>query len=346
MTLSSLTRQYLPAIEDEMQRVIDLVRQPALGSPTGETANLWEFLHHMLVYHLGWDETDPEAGGKRIRPVLLLLVIAAAGGDWHKGLPAAAAVELVHNFSLIHDDIEDNSPLRRGRPTVWKNWGVPQAINTGDVMFTLSHLALLRLENSVDAATALESSRVMHTTCLALTQGQFLDISYEESRSLPMEAYWPMVRGKTGSLLAACTELGALVAGTSSQTRSAYRRFGMDLGLAFQIQDDLLGIWGDAAITGKSSNSDLLAGKKSLPVLYGISQNGEFAKRWMEGPIREDEVAHWAKVLKQEGGYDYALQAAEKLTGSSLQALREANPSGEAGETLQSLAISLLSRQV
>lgn len=303
-------------------------------------------LREMFAYHLGWEGEGAGAAarGKRIRPLLVLLTTSAAGGNWEQALPAAAAVELVHNFSLIHDDIEDNSPLRRGRPTVWKKWGIAQAINTGDAMFTLAHLSILRLEG-VPPETILQAALLLQQTCFHLTQGQYLDISYETTGGLSLESYWTMVRGKTAALLSACTELGALVAGATPPQRESFRDFGQALGLAFQAQDDLLGIWGDSALTGKSSESDLLEGKKSLPVLFGISKKADFAKRWQKGQILDEEVLGLATQLKIEGAYEFTQEAVQKWTDQALQALERAQPRGDAGKALYTLAEKLLSRQ-
>lgn len=337
MSLEKLAPRYRQAIEEELQRV--------LSQANGEGL---EGLHHMLAYHLGWEGqgAGEEARGKRIRPLLLLLACAAAGGQWQRALPAAAAVELVHNFSLIHDDIEDNSPLRRGRATVWSIWGIPQAINAGDAMFTLANLAMLRLQDACSAPLAIQALQVIQDTSLDLTQGQYLDLAYESRGDLTLDAYWPMVKGKTAALLAACTEIGALVAGASSERRTAYRQFGSSLGLAFQVQDDLLGIWGDVAFTGKSAQSDLLSGKKSLPVLYGLSRQGPFAERWSRGEITPEELPALAAQLEREGARDYTQATANTLTGQSLHALEAAEPQGEAGEALVDLAHRLLRRKV
>jgi geranylgeranyl diphosphate synthase type I len=336
MSFEHLADIYLPSIENELHVVVDLV--DGLHS---------DGLKRMLAYHMGWEGegAGPEARGKRIRPLLVLLTTAAAGGEWRRALPAAAAVELVHNFSLIHDDIEDNSPTRHGRSTVWKKWGVAQAINAGDAMFTLAHLATLRLQESAYSLIAFKATQILQNGCLRLTQGQYMDLAYEARGDLSVEAYWPMVSGKTAALISACTELGALVAETSSATGAAYREFGYSLGLAFQAQDDLLGIWGDAAITGKSAESDLLSGKKSLPVLLGLSQKGSFAARWNQGPITPDEVPGLAMQLEQEGVYIATQEQATKLTNQALGALELANPQGEAGEALRELAMRLLQRQ-
>jgi geranylgeranyl diphosphate synthase type I len=305
----------------------------------------------MLAYHLGWvdDRARPEARGKEargkhIRPLLVLLACAAAGGDWRRALPAAAGVELVHNFSLIHDDIQDNSPYRRGRKTVWKVWGVPQAINAGDAMLALAHLGIMNLEETTDAACAFQAARILQQACLELTKGQYLDLAYEAHERLSLEDYWLMVGGKTAALLAAATELGALVAAAPESRRAAYREFGRYLGLAFQAQDDILGIWGDAGLTGKSAESDLLAGKKSLPVVFALAQDGPFAKRWMHGPIRPEEIPAMANQLEVEGARAYAQESAAHLTDQALAALTQAKPQGQAGEALTGLAKRLLKR--
>ncbi len=334
--LHQLSQQMLPEIEETLTQVVARVD----GNEFGE-------LHTMLAYHLGWEGegAGPQARGKRIRPLLLLLTSAAAGGVWRNALPAAAAVELVHNFSLIHDDIEDNSPMRRGRPSVWYVWGIPQAINAGDAMFTLAYLSMFQLEEVASPAIALQGLRILHETCLHLTQGQFLDIAYESRGNLTLESYWPMVSGKTAALFATCMELGALVADSSPGIRQSYQQFGRALGLAFQAQDDLLGIWGDAELTGKSAESDLLTGKKTLPILYGLDQRGKFYQRWKQGPIQPQEVEELAEQLINEGAYQYTQEITDQLTQQALQALQEANPRGDPGEALKILANRLLKRQ-
>jgi geranylgeranyl diphosphate synthase type I len=325
----------LPAIETELQRQVARLDEPRTRP-----------FHEILTYHMGWTGAGagPEAAGKRIRPLMVLLTTASCGADWQSALPAAAAVELVHNFSLIHDDIEDNSDKRRGRTTVWKKWGIAQGINAGDGLFVLSNLALTDLEADYPAQTVVRAAKILHATCLDLTRGQFLDISYEQRVDLAVEDYWPMVSGKTAALLSACCQLGALLGGADEARQEAYRAFGHYLGLAFQVQDDILGIWGNEALTGKSAASDLVEGKKSLPVLFGLEKKGEFAKRWSQGPIRAEEVGALAKLLATESAHRPAQEAARQMTELALQNLRVANPQGEAGESLKQLADKLLQR--
>lgn len=326
----------LPFIESELQRQVACLDQPRTRA-----------FHEMLTYHMGWtgEGAGPEATGKRIRPLMVLLTAAACGADWKRALPAAAAVELVHNFSLVHDDIQDNSPKRRGRPTAWVRWGAPMAINVGDALFVISNQALIDLLEFHSADRVVRASSILHDTCLDLTRGQFLDMSYEERHDLSVDDYWPMVGGKTAALLAACCQIGALLGGADETRQESYRAFGFDLGLAFQVQDDILGIWGDEAVTGKSAASDLVEGKNSLPVLYGLSQGGKFSERWKQGPIQPEEVAQVAQWLVDAGGYEYAQSQAKQWTDKALQSLESAAPQGQAGETLIGLAHKLLKRE-
>lgn len=325
----------LTSIESELQRQVSRLDAPRTKP-----------FHEMLTYHMGWtgEGAGPEATGKRIRPLLVLLSTAALGEDWQSVLPAAAAVELVHNFSLVHDDIQDNSEKRRGRPTTWVKWGVPMAINVGDALFVLSNQAMMDLKVNYSPEIVLKAAEILHNTCLDLTRGQFLDMSYEERNDLAVEDYWPMISGKTAALLAACCHIGALLGGADDAGQDAYRAFGHYLGLAFQVQDDILGIWGDEALTGKSAASDLIERKNSLPILAGLGANGKFASRWKQGPIRTDEVQELARFLASEGGYETATDAARQMTDLALMSLRGADPQGEAGDALFELTDRLLKR--
>lgn len=337
MSFETLSQMMLDAIETELRKTI------SQGNPQ-ELNGLYE----MMAYHMGWEGEGAgiEARGKRIRPLLVCLSCAAAGGNWENSLPAAAAVELIHNFSLIHDDIEDNSDRRRGRLTVWKKWGIPQAINTGDAMFTLAHLTILGLETACSLPVVIRAASILQATCLALTQGQYMDIAFEDENEPTIEEYWLMVSGKTAALLAACTELGGLIAGCSPDEQKAYHEFGRALGLAFQATDDYLGIWGDAELTGKSNESDLVTGKKTLPVLFGLHQKGNFYERWKQKPILPEDAPALAQLLEEEGAKCYTQKAADLLTREALEALDAAHPKGEAGQALRTLALRLLQRKV
>jgi geranylgeranyl diphosphate synthase type I len=328
---------YLEAVESELQRAIK--RANDFGNSR---------LYEMLAYHMGWENHPDgiEVRGKRFRPLLVLLTCSAAGGDWHQALPAASAVELVHNFSLIHDDIEDHSPLRRGRPTIWKKWGIPQAINAGDAMFALAHLEAIRLSQTVSLPIAIKAVDLLQYTCLQLTEGQFLDLSYESRDDISIDDYWRMVKGKTAALIAASTELGAMAAEGDHQTCELYQHFGYSLGLAFQARDDWLGIWGNTSLTGKSSQSDLVTGKITLPVLYGLSQSDSFASRWKKGSIAMQEVTAMTKLLEDEGGKDFTEAQSRKHVDEALAVLEQAHPQEPFGDNLRNLALSVVNRQV
>ncbi len=325
----------LPHIELELQRQV-----ARLDSPRTKA------FHEMLTYHMGWtgEGAGTSATGKRIRPLLVLVCAASCGAEWQTALPAAAAVELVHNFSLVHDDIQDNSEKRRGRPTSWVKVGTPMAINVGDALFVMSNQAIIDLKENYPAEIVVRAAEILHNTCLELTRGQFLDMSYEERTDLGVDDYWPMVAGKTAALLSACCHIGSLLGGADEAKQEAYRSFGQYLGLAFQVQDDILGIWGDEAITGKSASSDLVEGKNSLPVLAGLGANGKFAARWRQGPIMFEEVENVARMLSAEGGYSAAYDAAQQMTDLALLNLQEAEPLGEAGDALYVLTHQLLKR--
>jgi geranylgeranyl diphosphate synthase type I len=341
MNKDDLTSVMLEAIEEELISVVNSVEN------SGPPPDGMKDYRSMLAYHLGWEGEGAgiEARGKRIRPLLLLLTCASGGGDWQRALPAAAGVELVHNFSLIHDDIQDNSPYRRGRKTVWNIWGIPQAINAGDAMLALAHLGTLRLEQTTSPDTAFQADYILQKTCLELTKGQYLDLAFEAHQRLSLDDYWNMVAGKTAALLAACTELGALIAIVSKESQTNFRDFGRYLGLAFQAQDDILGIWGNKALTGKSAESDLLARKKSLPIVYALGQNGDFSKRWVKDPLRPEEIPAMAELLEAEGARAYAQESAAIMTERALDSLEKANPQGPAAEALFNLANRLLKRE-
>ena len=328
MPLAQLNSLYLPALEDELRR--------AVGAGPAHLAELYE----MLTYHMGW--TDGQAGGKRIRPLLTLLCCSAAEGDWQTALPMAAGVELLHNFSLIHDDIQDNSPLRRGRPTMWSRWGAAQAINAGDAMFTLAHLAPQALRaRQVEAALALRALELFDQTCLVLTQGQYLDMSFEKRQRVTVAEYLTMIEAKTAALIAAASRLGALLGAAQPARAESFAEFGRNLGLAFQVQDDLLGIWGDPAVTGKSAASDLEKRKKSLPVVYGLERSEEFARAYAQPG---GDAAGMAGTLEQLGARRFAQQKAAELTAAAHHHLDAAQPAGEAGAALGELTDQLLNR--
>ncbi|MCL6511612.1 MAG: polyprenyl synthetase family protein [Anaerolineae bacterium] len=335
-SLSDFFRRFVPHIEEEMRAVINDGLQPRQ-------------FNVMLNYHLGFADHHgapaAAASGKRIRPMLTLLSCEACGGDWQMALPAAAAVELLHNFSLIHDDIEDRDELRRGRPTLWKVWGEAQAINAGDAMFAFAHLALLRsAERGAPVERVVRAMRAFDEMCIRLTIGQHLDLSFESRSDVTAEEYMRMIEGKTAALTAAACEIGALIGNADDETARAFAAFGRWLGIAFQLQDDVLGIWGDPALTGKQ-DSDLANGKKTLPVLYAAERDARLHERYLRASrLTDAEVQTVREMIEAVGGKAHAEQAARESYASALAALEAAGLNNPAGQALRALAERLVER--
>lgn len=336
--LKQFMQEMLPAVEEEMRAV--------LRADGGAAAD--PFLG-MMHYHMGWvDENLKEAngnGGKRIRPLLCLLSCAASGGQWQQAVPAGAAVEILHNFTLIHDDIEDASPTRRGRLTVWKLWGIPQAINSGDCMFALAHTAMYCLgDREVPAEIVVRAAQRFDETCLTLTEGQYYDMSFETREGVTVEQYLHMIGGKTAALLGLCGELGALIAGAGTEEVEHFATFSRDLGMAFQVKDDILGIWGDEEAIGKSSATDIATRKKTLPVLFGLQESSELRRLYAQPENGPGFVKHVIELLDASGARTYALQKASEYSDSALRHLEAAQPQEPAATALRELASLLLER--
>lgn len=298
-------------------------------------------LLEMVSHHFGW--LDGRGSGKRIRPLMCLLTCAAAGGEWEQAIPAASSVELIHNFSLIHDDIQDQSELRRHRQTVWKVWGQAQAINTGDALFALARLSSNRLSQlEVEPARVLAVQRWIDEACLELTKGQHLDLAFDTNAGGRLERYLRMIQAKTSSLLAASAAAGASIAGATEAQVASYQQFGLHLGLAFQLLDDVLGTWGEPDDTGKSAADDLISRKPTYPSLYGLQHSADFAELW-ERP--DADLAEMTRLLETAGARQAAQVAAADHTQQSLQHLAAAGPHDPAGAALRGLADRLLERQ-
>lgn len=331
-----------PIIHTEMKTDVDQEIKRILAQ---ELLPDYQVLHEIMLYHMGWGESvTGEAGGKRLRPLFLLLSAQAAGGKWEESLPAAAAVELLHNFSLIHDDIQDQSPLRHGRPSVWKKWNLALGINAGDTMFSLANLALLELQKTHKAEDILAAQRVFLETCVKLTHGQHLDISNEKKDEIEIPEYLSMINGKTAALVGACMQIGVITAGGDARTQQLAYRFGEAVGMAFQVIDDILGIWGETALTGKSVDGDLISRKLTLPILYGIKQGEEFNRRWRKGSFSGEEIPELAKILEDEGAREYAAKMAGDFTDSAMALFDQIGFNNDAGVQLKDMCAHLISR--
>ena len=234
-------------------------------------------LQRMGMYHLGLVSAsgDPVSAeerqrtqGKRLRPTVALLSCVAAGGALEDAAPLAAAVELLHNFTLIHDDIQDRSPNRRHRSTVWRIWGDAQAINAGDALFAAAQIGVLNSRSSaLSADQLLIIARAFNRMTIDIVRGQVLDLGFEGRDDVTPDDYLTMIRGKTAAIVRFATWAGALHAGADPETASTFGRFGEALGIGFQIRDDALGVWGTEEKTGKDTADDIRRRKQSLPVL-------------------------------------------------------------------------------
>jgi geranylgeranyl diphosphate synthase, type I len=305
-------------------------------------------LYEMCRYHLGLDGSG--STGKRMRPLLGLLAFSSITGDHQRALPGAAAVELGHNFSLVHDDIEDDDRERRHRPTLWALHGVPQAINTGDILFSLSRIALHRLTDlGFPDRTVLRLMRLYDHTCVALCEGQYLDIwMAERDLDLSVELYFDMIGRKTAALISASIEAGAVLATEDEAIIERYRAFGWDLGIAFQLNDDLLGIWGPEVSTGKEP-TDVPRKKKTLPVIYAFEHGApadrtRLAELYANGRLLPEQVSEIVAILERSGAREYTRDQARLHRDRALAALDAAGTlEPEPRERLEEIVRSVIS---
>lgn len=250
------TQTTLEAFEAYLERAIDRLDD---GSPN----------RALIREHFALD--DPNAKrGKRLRPRILLTVARTEGGSAEDAFAAAAALELLHNFSLVHDDIEDRDELRHGRPTLWARHGVPAALEAGNALCALSYLTLMDGSAALPDAAVAKMATALHHAHYRMCQGQAYDIGFESAPFVSFDEYVTMIEGKTAALFGASCELGALAAGASPERAAAYGRVGRAYGLAFQVRDDVLGTWGATELTGKPSGADIRRRKWSFPVAWAL----------------------------------------------------------------------------
>jgi len=297
-------------------------------------------VYEMIRYHLGLDGVDGPRG-KRMRPLLGLLAYTSIAGEHTRALPGAAAVELGHNFSLVHDDIEDADRERHHRPTLWAVWGIPLAINAGDALFALSRLALYRLLDSEehDDRQVIDLMRIYDETCLALCEGQYLDISFERRDDVTVDAYMEMIGKKTAALIGASVQTGAILASDDPAVAEAYKQFGHDLGMAFQIADDVKGSFWASEDSGKPEAGDIRRRKKTLPIVWALEHAADDDRRRLieiyarggatgadgrdrapaDEPVSDAEVAEVLAILERSGAREHALAEARRYRDLALE---------------------------
>ncbi|MGK5531933.1 polyprenyl synthetase family protein [Streptomyces sp. URMC 129] len=342
----------LPQTTDEQRTARDALRRArALLDPALRdwVRRLPAPIARVASYHFGWTDAAgrPETApaGKALRPALVFACAEAVGAPAEAALRPAVAVELVHNFSLLHDDILDGDATRRHRPTAWTVFGSSSALLAGDAL--LIHAARVLTEEPAPAATV-TGARWLSEAATQLIEGEYADLSFEERTHVTLAECLAMTERKTAALLACSCALGALWGGGSPERTEALRRFGNHLGIAFQLADDLLGIWGDPAVTGKPAGADLTARKKSLPVVAALDSGTEAGRRLAEAYAGEDRQgaappdpsgpARLAALVEEAGGRAWAEETAREQLRLALGALRAADVTDRAAGTLAALA--------
>ncbi|MEU7133737.1 polyprenyl synthetase family protein [Streptomyces sp. NPDC046261] len=305
-------------------------------------------------YHRGWHEADGsplreipagERGGKAVRPALVFLAARAVGGSAECAVPGAVAVELIHDFSLLHDDVIDGDPMRRHQSAAWMVYGTPAAVLAGDALL-VSALCTL-----ADSPTPFADAAVRETLAMLgeLMVGQSQDVTFESRTDVGVRQYLTMAAGKTGALMGCACALGGVLAGAGEERVSGLREFGRCLGLAFQCVDDLLGIWGECKRSGKPVGADLAARKKSLPVVAALADDGPAGRRLAalyerQEALDEDGIALVAELIERAGGRERTELEVKRQTAAAMRALSRAEPTAEVYQQLHCLARLLTDR--
>jgi geranylgeranyl diphosphate synthase, type I len=329
-------RQACEHTEPELRSAVDRLSEP---------------VRSVARYHFGWQDAVGEPGqtawGKGIRGALALASAQAVGAPSEQAVPVAAAVELVHNFSLVHDDVMDDDRSRRGRPATWSVFGKAQAIVAGDALLTLAIDVIARSQNSSwrDAAV-----RELCSALLRLAAGQAADLTFETRTDVDLNECLTMAAGKTAALLASACALGALAGEAEPDRVEALRGFGHHLGLAFQLVDDLLDIWGNTSATGKSVGSDLRMRKKSLPVVAAMRSDTAAGSRLTEtyhrtDPMHDADILEAARMIEDAGGRQWATAEAARQRDLALHCLATALPTRDGACALALIADLIIHRE-
>ena len=321
------SRAELPAMFTRYQSWVE--RELTRAVPSSSSSGL----HVPLQYHLGWVDqagakaASPVSQGKALRPTLCLFASEALSGSIEKASQAAAALELIHNFSLIHDDIQDQDQERRHQPTVWFIWGVPKALAAGNFLQSIGDLALLSAaKESVLPEAVLMASQILTASCLEMIEGQCQDLAFEARTDITTEEYLDMIACKTGSLIRSGLEIGARLASGDPLATQAFVSFGNNLGRTFQIRDDFLGIWGDEDTTGKAAGNDILRRKKSFPVVFALDRAkgpalDELLRIYSQQELDGQDVERVLEVLDDMGAKEESQRITETSAEEALRSL-------------------------
>ncbi|MGH9062368.1 MAG: polyprenyl synthetase family protein [Acidimicrobiales bacterium] len=331
-----------PPALDRARRLVTPIMREAVGRLTPD-------MRRVASYHLGWADADGAPlradSGKCVRPALALLSAEAVGADGAVSLPGGAAVELVHNFSLIHDDVMDGDRERRHRPTVWAVYGIGPAIIAGDALHTLAHQILLEVPGPHGPAAA----AALTAATAQMIAGQADDLAFETEPEVSMERCLTMESAKTGAILACASSIGAILAGGPREAVSALYDFGLHVGLSFQAVDDILGIWGDPSQTGKPVASDLRQHKKTLPVVAALARAdghlGELVGLLARADLSDADLTRAVDLVEASGGRALALAEAQRHLGAALDALDRAPLAPGAAAEMAQLARFVTDRE-
>lgn len=287
-------------------------------------------------------------GGKRIRPTLTMMVCDFFGTDFHKAINASLAVELFHNFSLIHDDIMDNAPLRRGKKTVHEKWDVNTAILSGDAMLILAY----QFFESYGPLMFQELAKLFSETALKVCEGQQHDMDFETRDDVSLPEYIEMIDNKTAVLVGAAMKMGAIVAGTTLQDKAGIYEFGRNLGIAFQLQDDYLDVFGDPETFGKQVAGDIISNKKTILYLFAIAQGTSAQAEELEHLFSinpkdpQDKITTVREIYESTGAALATKKEIEKYSALAFSILPTLNLPEEKRELLREFGIRLMQRKV
>ena len=308
-------------------------------------------LDEMQRYALGWTSEGLPNLAKGLRPSLCLLTCESLGGEIDEALPVAAAIELIHNFSLIHDDIEDGDELRHHRPTLWRVYGREKAIAGGVALWTTAYRTLDRAaERGLTPSRLLAVRQLINKACQQMIEGQHLDLSYEQRTDVTLNEYVSMIAAKTGAILGASVRAGAVIAGADADEAERFGVFGQQLGLAFQIRDDILGIWGEGSATGKPVGADIARKKKTLPIVQAFQQavgaDRDLLRRvYSSSPIVEEEdIDAVLAILKRWNCRYFAQGLAEDYRSRAMAALSRTHIPAEARLRFDEITAFILER--
>ena len=338
----------MPDILDQYREIIEVrLRQDVPGNESE--------VYKMLRYCMGWADKDGNpmdfTVGKLLRPSLCLFACESLGTPPERALHAAVTLELIHNFSLIHDEIQDFDQNRHHRPTLWTLWGVPKALIAGDVLKIMAESAFTNLPHFEPVANSIKCMSLVTEACLEMIEGQYLDINFEGRIDIGLEQYMNMISLKTGALIRCSVEVGANVATSGNfDITSKFRRSGIYLGYLFQITDDILGVWGLEEETGKSSGSDLKRKKNSLPIVYAMAAASKSSKSaiqrvYSKEELSDNDVQEILEILETSESRVYCQDLAEIYARKAINVIRDANIEPEKLKEYQDLCEYLTVRK-